>query len=199
MSTQLIADAVFNQRDSNEATIWDRVFAVWFQRLVYNQIWEDPEADLAALELPPNATLVTISSAGCNALSYLVAKPKQIYAADLNEAHLALLNLKMAGLRGLANYGMFWRFFGAADSGANRELYRELMRPLLDAKSRSFWDGRDLTGRARYRYFCHGLTYVPPSADGITKLFTGGDLIQRLDIESGNLFCSGIEFLHQSL
>jgi S-adenosylmethionine-diacylglycerol 3-amino-3-carboxypropyl transferase len=156
MSTQLIADAVFNRRDSNEATIWDRLFTVWFQRLVYTQIWEDPEADLAALDLPPNATLVTISSAGCNALSYLVANPKQVYAADLNEAHLALLSLKMAGLRGLDNYGMFWRFFGAADSAPNRELYREVMRPLLDAKSRSFWDGRDLTGRARYRYFCNG-------------------------------------------
>jgi S-adenosylmethionine-diacylglycerol 3-amino-3-carboxypropyl transferase len=51
---------------------------------------------------------------------------------------------------------MFWRFFGAADSDSNRELYRELMRPLLDARSRSFWDGRDLTGRARHRYFCNG-------------------------------------------
>src|SRR6266481_1500779 len=113
MSTQLIADAVYNQRTSEEATIWDRLFAVWFRRLVYNQIWEDPEADLAALE--------TISSAGCNALSYLVANPKQVYAADLNEAHLALLSLKIAGLRGLGNYDMFWRFFGAADSSSNRE------------------------------------------------------------------------------
>jgi S-adenosylmethionine-diacylglycerol 3-amino-3-carboxypropyl transferase len=156
MSTQLIADAVYNQRTSEEATIWDRLFAVWFQRLVYNQIWEDPDADLAALELPPNATLVTISSAGCNALSYLVANPKQVYAADLNEAHLALLNLKIAGLRGLRNYDMFWRFFGAADSSSNRELYREVMRPLLDVPSRSFWDGRDLTGRQRHRYFCNG-------------------------------------------
>jgi S-adenosylmethionine-diacylglycerol 3-amino-3-carboxypropyl transferase len=85
-----------------------------------------------------------------------VANPKQVYAADLNEAHLALLSLKMAGLQGFDNYGMFWRFFGAADSAPNRELYREIMRPLLDAKSRSFWDGRDLTGRARYRYFCNG-------------------------------------------
>ncbi|MEA2945873.1 MAG: S-adenosylmethionine-diacylglycerol 3-amino-3-carboxypropyl transferase [Alphaproteobacteria bacterium] len=156
MSTQLIADAVYNQRNSEEATIWDRLFAVWFQRLVYNQIWEDPDADLAALELPPNATLVTISSAGCNALSYLVANPKQVYAADLNEAHLALLNLKIAGLRGLRNYDMFWRFFGAGDSSSNRELYREVMRPLLDVPSRSFWDGRDLTGRQRHRYFCNG-------------------------------------------
>jgi len=49
----------------------DRVFAFWFRRLVYTQIWEDPEADLAALQLPLGSTIVTISSGGCNALSYL--------------------------------------------------------------------------------------------------------------------------------
>ena len=176
MNTQLIADAVFNRRDNSEATVWDRLFALWFRRLVYNQIWEDPEADLAALELPPNATLVTISSAGCNALSYLLANPKQIYAADLNEAHLALLNLKIAGLRGLSEYDPFWRFFGAANSASNRELYREVLRPLLDAETRSFWDGRDLTARARYRYFCDGFY-----RHGALGRFIGfGHLIARL-------------------
>ena len=176
MNTQLIADAVFNRRDSREATVWDRLFALWFQRLVYNQIWEDPEADLAALELPPSATLVTISSAGCNALSYLLANPKQIYAADLNEAHLALLNLKIAGLRGLSRYDLFWRFFGAADAASNRELYREVLRPLLDAETRGFWDGRDLTARARYRYFSDGFY-----RHGALGRFIGfGHLIARL-------------------
>ena len=117
---------------------------------------EDPEADLEALELAPNATLVTISSGGCNALSYLVAKPKQVYAVDLNEAHLALLNLKIAGLRGLGDYAAFWRFFGDACSQSNGATYRAALRPLLNPKTRAFWDGRDLTGRPRYRYFCNG-------------------------------------------
>jgi hypothetical protein len=61
------------------------------------QIWEDPEADLAALRLPVGSTIVTISSGGCNALSYLTARPAQVYAVDLNEAHLSLLQLKLAG------------------------------------------------------------------------------------------------------
>ena len=51
MNTQLIADAVRNSRSDAEATIWDRLFAFWFRRLVYTQIWEDPEADLVALQL----------------------------------------------------------------------------------------------------------------------------------------------------
>src|ERR1700712_993446 len=108
MSTQLIADAVRNSRSQDQSTAWDRLFAFWFRRLVYTQIWEDPEADLVALQLPVGATIVTISSGGCNALSYLAANPAQVYAIDLNQAHLALLKLKIAGLKTFRNYKDFW-------------------------------------------------------------------------------------------
>src|SRR5476651_1933915 len=135
MNTQLIADAVRNSRSDAEATIWDRLFAFWFRRLVYTQIWEDPEADLAALQLPLGSTIVTISSGGCNALSYLTAQPAQVYAVDLNEAHLSLLKLKLAGLRAFSRYSEFWQFFGEAASPANADLYR---------------------GRPRHAYFTDG-------------------------------------------
>src|SRR6202162_4852974 len=125
MNTQLIADAVRNSKGEGEASVWDRLFAFWFRRLVYTQIWEAPVADLAALRLPVGSTIVTISSGGCNALSYLTAQPAQVYAVDLNEAHLSLLKLKLAGLRGLSSYNDFWQFFGEGDSIANTELYRQ--------------------------------------------------------------------------
>src|ERR1700742_678544 len=121
MNTQLIADAVQNSRGEGESTVWDRLYAFWFRRLVYTQIWEDPVADLAALRLGVGSTIVTIASGGCNALSYLVARPAQVYAVDLNEAHLALLKLKVAGLRAFSDYSDFWQFFGAANSPANAE------------------------------------------------------------------------------
>src|SRR3984893_14088664 len=125
MSTQLIADAVRNSRGDEQSTVWDRLFSFWFRRLVYTQIWEDPEADLAALQWPVGSTIVTISSGGCNALSYLTARPAQVFAVDLNEAHLSLLKLKLAGLRAFASYAEFWQFFGEAASRSNSELYRE--------------------------------------------------------------------------
>jgi S-adenosylmethionine-diacylglycerol 3-amino-3-carboxypropyl transferase len=156
MNTQLIADAVRNLRSRDESTVWDRVFAFWFRRLVYTQIWEDPEADLAALQLPVGTTIVTISSGGCNALSYLTAQPAQVYAIDLNEAHLALLKLKLAGLRALPGYDDFWRFFGEGASPCNATLYRERLRPMLDADARAFWDKRSVTGRPRHAYFTDG-------------------------------------------
>src|ERR1700723_2144563 len=129
MNTELIADAVRNSRGQDESTIWDRLFSFWFRRLVYTQIWEDPVADLAALRLPVGSTIVTISSGGCNALSYLTAKPAQVYAVDLNEAHLSLLKLKVAGLRVFSKYAEFWQFFGEAASPSNAELYRARLWP----------------------------------------------------------------------
>ena len=64
MNTRLIADAVRNTRSEDQSSVWDKLFAFWFRRLVYTQIWEDPEADLAALQLPVGSTIVTISSGG---------------------------------------------------------------------------------------------------------------------------------------
>ena len=156
MNTQLIADAVRNSRGHDEATVWDRLFAFWFRRLVYTQIWEDPEADLAALQLPLGSTIVTISSGGCNALSYLMAKPAQVYAIDLNEAHLSLLKLKLAGLRAFSRYADFWQFFGQGASPSNSELYHRRLRPMLDADARAYWDKRNVIGRPRYAYFTDG-------------------------------------------
>ena len=156
MNTHLIAEAVRNSRHHSESTLWDRLFAVWFRRLVYTQIWEDPEADLAALQLPVGSRIVPISSGGCNSLSYLTARPAQVYAVDLNEAHLALLKLKIAGLRTLTQYADFWQFFGDGASASNARLYRERLRPILDAGARNFWDERNFLGRPRYGYFTDG-------------------------------------------
>jgi S-adenosylmethionine-diacylglycerol 3-amino-3-carboxypropyl transferase len=156
MSNQLIAGVAGNRSGDEAATVWDRIYAFWYRRLVYTQIWEDPVADLAALRLAVGSTIVTIASGGCNALSYLVAQPAQVYAVDLNEAHLALLKLKLAGLRAFSDYSDFWQFFGSANSRANSNLYRERLRPLLDARARNYWDKRNIIGRPRYAYFTDG-------------------------------------------
>src|ERR1700722_4433543 len=190
MNTQLIADAVRNSRNETEATIWDKLFAFWFRRLVYTQIWEDPEADLAALQLPLGSTMVTISSGGGKALSYLVATPAQVYAVDLNEAHLSLLKLKLAGLRAFSRYADFWKFFGEAASPANASLYREQLWLWLDADSRSYWDKRNLIGRPRHMYFTdgfyrHGMLGRFIGLAHIVAKLAGIDLKALLDAKPG--------------
>ncbi len=94
MSTRLVEDAVYNTRPVTPKGVLDRLFAFWFKRFVYNQIWEDPRVDLAALRLTPSSRLVTIASGGCNVLNYLLADPASIVAVDLNPAHIALTRLK---------------------------------------------------------------------------------------------------------
>ena len=45
--------------------VLERLFTFWFNSFVYNQIWEDPRVDLAALRLVPDESrVVTISSGG---------------------------------------------------------------------------------------------------------------------------------------
>jgi S-adenosylmethionine-diacylglycerol 3-amino-3-carboxypropyl transferase len=89
-------------------------------------------------------------------LSYLTAQPAQVYAVDLNEAHLSLLKLKLAGLRAFSNYAEFWQFFGEAASPSNSALYRERLQRMLDADARAYWDKRNVIGRPRHAYFTDG-------------------------------------------
>ena len=135
----------------------DRAFAFAFQGLVYAQIWEDPVADMTALEIPAGGRVVTIASGGCNALSYLVADPGQVIAADLNTAHIALGHLKSAAVRHLPGQAEFERFFAHADTAENLMAYRQYIRPQLDETSRQYWEGRDLAGRRRIGGFARGV------------------------------------------
>src|ERR1700679_1559994 len=105
--TAAIKKAVYRAAPGKKQALLDRLFALWFARFVYNQIWEDPAIDLEALELGPGHRVVTISSGGCNILNYLVADPEAIDAVDLNPAHIALTRLKLAAMKSLPDHEAF--------------------------------------------------------------------------------------------
>ena len=151
-SKKLLKDAVYAKK--KKVSLHDRLFAIWFERLVYPQIWEDPVVDLKALQVKPTDHIITISSGGCNALSYLTASPKKITAVDLNHTHVALLNLKMEGIRRL-DYENFYRFFGEAKSVNNPRIYREVLAPQLNQATRDYWEG-GIKGFERIRMFEKG-------------------------------------------
>ena len=88
------------------------VFAlVHGHNLIYNTCWEDPALDRAALDLRPDDRVLVITSAGCNALDYLLAGAGEIHAVDLNPRQNALLELKTAGIRAL-DHAAFFELFG---------------------------------------------------------------------------------------
>jgi hypothetical protein len=71
------------------------------KNLVYNTCWEDPALDRTALQLTENDTVLVITSAGCNALDYVLAGAGRIHAVDMNFRQNALLELKKAAIKQL--------------------------------------------------------------------------------------------------
>ena len=119
-----------------------RIFNVlWSSSLVYNTCWEDPGVDRRALRIGPDDHLLVISSAGCNALDYLLDAPARVYAIDANPRQNALLELKVAGIRSLS-YEDFFRIFGDGLHPGFSALYRTHLRPQLSPFARRFWDSR---------------------------------------------------------
>ena len=153
MANTLVRDAALQAGAASRRGILERVFAQLFEGLVYAQIWEDPEVDMAALELGPRSRLVTIASGGCNVMSYLTADPMQVQAVDLNPAHVALLELKLTAARHLPHYEAFRAFFAEADTRENLRLYERFVEPQLAPSVRHYWNGRDLAGRRRISLF----------------------------------------------
>ena len=133
--------------------VLERAFSFAFRGLVYPQIWEDPVVDLAAMSIEPHHHIVTITSGGCNVLSYLTADPARITAVDLNHAHVALTKLKLAGLAGLPTWQAFYRFFGDADRAENMAQYDHHIRPLIDEDTKRYWEGRNWKGQRRLSHF----------------------------------------------
>lgn len=120
----------------------DRMFGwVHGNQLVYNACWEDPRLDRQALALGPDDDVLVITSAGCNALDYLLDEPAHVYAVDVNPRQNALLDLKVAGVRSL-EYEDFLAVFGRGGSQRFERLYRQALRPRLAPASRDYWDQR---------------------------------------------------------
>jgi S-adenosylmethionine-diacylglycerol 3-amino-3-carboxypropyl transferase len=107
--------------------------------LVYNQCWEDPRLDRQALKIKNSDNLLMLTSAGCNALNYLLDNPKRIDAVDMNPRQNALLQLKMAAIREL-DHGDFFQLFGRGYHLKASEIYHDALRSHLDDYSQNYWD-----------------------------------------------------------
>ncbi|NQT15750.1 MAG: BtaA family protein [Planctomycetes bacterium] len=117
-----------------------RVFnLVHRHNLVYNTCWEDPRLDRVALELGPDDTVLVITSAGCNALDYVLTEPKHVHAVDMNPRQNALLELKLAGIRNL-DFDTFFTMFGEGRLNGVREVYHDRLRPSLSEWAQKYWD-----------------------------------------------------------
>lgn len=107
--------------------------------LVYNTCWEDPRLDRQALDLKASDHLLVITSAGCNALDYLLAGASRVSAVDMNPRQNALLELKIAGIRAL-DFDTFFEMFGKGRLTDFQKIYETKLRPLLPGYAQVYWD-----------------------------------------------------------
>lgn len=116
----------------------DRIFnKIHGTNLVYNTCWEDPRLDRIMLDLQADSRVVMITSAGCNALDYLLAGPAEIHAVDMNPRQNALLQLKTAMLQ----YSSFEELFTVFGNGAHPS-FRSLLQRLrgnLHSFAEHYW------------------------------------------------------------
>lgn len=134
----------------------DRVFRQLFSQmhsrnLVYNTCWEDPRCDRTALEIKPEHDIMMITSAGCNALDYMLDEPHHIYCIDLNFRQNALLDLKKSAICNL-DYEHFFKMFGEGHFADARSIYRQKLRRDLPEMSQHFWD-------RKIHYFTRGRSF----------------------------------------
>jgi S-adenosylmethionine-diacylglycerol 3-amino-3-carboxypropyl transferase len=150
MSETSLHSAVQNEKLTSRQGLLQKLFAVWFDAFVYNQIWEDPRVDIEALQIDGDSRILTISSGGCNALNYLIEGPRAVTAVDLNRHHIYLLNLKLAALQHLPLYEDFFEFFGDGHGPRTGSNYIRYIRPHLDKETRDFWESNSLLGSLLY-------------------------------------------------
>ena len=130
-------------------------------RLVYNTCWEDPRLDRRLLELGGGARVLVITSAGDNALDYLLDGPERVDCVDVNFRQNALLELKRAlFLRG--TFEELFEFFGQGGGPGCAGIYKRI-RGALPAYASGFWDkniGYFKAGKLSRSFYYHGASGV---------------------------------------
>lgn len=129
------------------------------RNLVYNTCWEDPRCDRVALSIEPEHEILMITSAGCNALDYVLDEPSHIYCVDMNPRQNALLELKKAAIRRL-DYETFFRMFGEGRLPDAETVYYQKLRADLPPEARGFWD-------RKIHYFSRGRSFYFKGTTGL--------------------------------
>jgi len=159
-----------------------------FEDVLYANAWEDPAVDRAALRIQPSDVVLSITSGGCNVLTFLLDDPRKVIALDLNPHQNHLLELKAAAFRKLSHRQLL-AFFGVRTSSSRLALYRDRLRPDLSNAARRFWDGRPskiargLIHAGRYEKYMRLLrkVLITPTGRGrlARKMFEAGDPTER--------------------
>ncbi len=108
-----------------------------FDLIRYAQVWEDADILLESLNINENDNILSIASAGENALSLLVKNPNKVYAIDLNLNQMACTELKKISYKFL-NYEECMELLGVIDSNNRIDLYNKIKNELNEETQKYF-------------------------------------------------------------
>ena len=108
-----------------------------FGQIRYAQLWEDADVLNGALGQRPGAKLVSICSAGDNALGLLLLDPERVTAIDLSAVQIACLRMRVAMLRTL-DHAEFLELMGSRPSD-RRPLLLDRALASLPEEDRPYW------------------------------------------------------------
>lgn len=112
-----------------------------FDLVRYASVWED--ADVLCDALAPVAAdrrLLSIASAGDNALALLTLDPSEVVAVDLSTAQLACVEARIAAFRRLDDADLL--VFLGVSSGRDRLALWQALRSEVSEDTAAFWDAR---------------------------------------------------------
>ena len=164
-------------------------------KIVYANVWEDPELNRLSLHVNENDDVLSVTSGGCNSLNLLVENPKSVVSMDLNKAQSALLELKCVGIKELSHED-FLELLGVEFETVPRKFHNDYritlykkIRKNLSEWARDFFDNNEgliyegliMSGKVEhfFRIYKKILDFLYKS-DPIQKIFYCPDLeIQR--------------------
>lgn len=108
-----------------------------FGHIRYAQLWEDADVLTQGLGDCTGGTLVSICSAGDNALAMLTLDPAKVVVVDLSAAQIACLHLRI-GAFGALSHPEFLELMGARPSSRRPALLARALAE-TDLETRAFW------------------------------------------------------------
>ena len=108
-----------------------------FDLIRYAQVWEDADILLEALQINENDNILSIASAGENALAMLTKNPNKVYAIDLNSNQISCTELKKIAYKFL-NYEECMQLIGVFDCSNRTEIYDKIKKELSDETQKYF-------------------------------------------------------------
>ena len=152
----------------------DQKAQVELSDFLFGMSWEDPISDRRALQIQPGDILFTITSGGCNTLSFLLENPSKIFAVDINDCQSYLLELKCAAIRHL-ECGDLCAFLGLEQSKVRLEVFDSLSKH-LSKPALEYWRRRrpmiraGVVNQGRYERFLHHFRRLLGLVQGTSRI-----------------------------